>query len=261
MSCAGRRCRISERKGVQPPRRGRQQRRLEQTRGARQRAARGRDETCQRGRSASGSRGWAPVTAILVTRPAGHEDPLVDLLEQRGYRVHAVPTVETEPIKFDARDLATCDWIVLTSVNGVDALTELPRGPQYAAVGEKTAAALRARGTEPALVPPLANAAALADSLPNVEGKRIVLVRASAAGTDLPEILRRRGASVEEMNAYTTIEGPARSAAPLRAALGDPGLAAGVVALGSASRGDHNLGGSHPGSPVEIAPAPHAPPQ
>jgi uroporphyrinogen III methyltransferase/synthase len=194
------------------------------------------------------------VTAILVTRPAGHEDPLVDLLEHRGYRVHAVPTVETEPNKFDARDLATCDWIVLTSVNGVDALTELPRGPQYAAVGEKTAAALRARGTEPALVPPLANAAALADSLPNVEGKRIVLVRASAAGTDLPEILRRRGASVEEMNAYTTIEGPAKSAAPLRAALGDPGLAAVVFASGSAIRGYIKLGGNNQVSAVTIGP-------
>ena len=74
------------------------------------------------------------MTAILVTRPAGQADPLVRLLTERGYRVYAVPTVKTEPVKFDAEGLTRCDWIVLTSVNGVDALTDLPRGPQYAAV-------------------------------------------------------------------------------------------------------------------------------
>ncbi len=194
------------------------------------------------------------MTAILVTRPGGSTDPLVELLGRRGYRVYAVPTVETELVKFDAKDLARCDWIVLTSVNGVDALTELPRGPQYAAVGEKTAAALRARGIQPAHLPPQANAAALADSLPNVEGRRIALVRASAAGDDLPEILRRRGATVEEITAYTTIEGPAKSAEPMRLALADPGLAAVVFASGSAVRGYIALGGTNRLPAVTIGP-------
>lgn len=194
------------------------------------------------------------MTAILITRPGGSVDPLVELLERRGYRVYAVPTVETEPVKFDANGLTRCDWIVLTSVNGVDALTELPRGPLYAAVGDKTAAALRARGIQPAHVPPQANAAALADSLPNVEGKRIALVRASAAGDELPEILRRRGATVEEMTAYATIEGPAKSEQPMRLALADPGLAAVVFASGSAVRGYVALGGTNRVPAVTIGP-------
>jgi uroporphyrinogen-III synthase len=183
------------------------------------------------------------MTAILVTRPAGNADPLVKLLEARGYRVHAVPTVGTEPVEFDSSDLARCDWIVLTSVNGVDAMTELPSNPQYAAVGEKTAAALRARGIQPAHVPHETNAAALAESLPDVEGKRFALVRASAAGSDLPEKLRQRGATVEEITAYRTVEGPSKSAQPLRAALADPALAAVVFASGSAIRGYIALGG------------------
>jgi uroporphyrinogen III methyltransferase/synthase len=194
------------------------------------------------------------MTSILVTRPAGPADPLVELLERRGYQVHAVPTVVTEPVKFDARDLGRCDWIVLTSVNGVDALTDLPPGPQYAAVGEKTAAALRARGIQPAHVPPQSNAAALAGSLPDVEGKRIALVRASAAGSDLPEMLRRRGATVEEITAYATLEGPLTSAEPLRAALGDPGLAAVVFASGSAIRGYIALGGTNEMPAITIGP-------
>lgn len=194
------------------------------------------------------------MTAILLTRPRGSADPLVELLERRGYRVYAVATVETEPVKFEARELTHCDWIVLTSVNGVDALTELPRRPQYAAVGDKTAAALRARGIQPAHVPPQANAAALADSLPNVEGKRVALVRASAAGDDLPEILRRRGATVEEITAYTTIEGPTKSEGPMRLALTDPGLAAVVFASGSAVRGYIALGGTNRIPAVTIGP-------
>lgn len=194
------------------------------------------------------------MTAILVTRPAGPTDPLVELLEQMGYRVHAVPTVEAEPVEFEAKDLARCDWIVLTSVKGVDAMTELPRGPQYAAVGEKTAAALRARGIRPAHVPRQANAAALADSLPDVDGKRIALIRASAAGGELPEILRRRGATVEEITAYATVEGPAKSAEPLRATLADPGIAAVVFASGSAVRGYLALGGTNQVPAVTIGP-------
>jgi uroporphyrinogen III methyltransferase/synthase len=194
------------------------------------------------------------MTAILVTRPAGAQDPLVELLELRGYRVHAVPTVGTEPIQFEAAGLERCDWIVLTSVNGVDALTDLPRGPRYAAVGEKTAAALRARGIEPAHVPSQASASALADSLPDVKGKRIALVRASAAGSDLPEILRRRGASVEEIAAYATLEGPLTSAQQLRAALADAGLSAVVFGSGSAVRGYIALGGTNQLPAVTIGP-------
>lgn len=194
------------------------------------------------------------MTAILVTRPAGPADPLVKLLEQMGYRVHAVPTVATEHVEFDPKDLARCDWIVLTSVNGVDAIPELPRGPHYAAVGEKTAAALRARGIEPAYVPSETNAAALAGSLPDVEGKRIALVRASAAGSDLPELLRRRGAAVEEITAYATLEGPVKSKEPLRAALADAELAAVVFASGSAVRGYVALGGTNQVPAVTIGP-------
>lgn len=183
------------------------------------------------------------MTAILVTRPAGHADPLVRLLSERGYRVHAVPTVATEPVEVETRDLARCDWIVVTSVKGVDAMTELPRGPEYAAVGTVTAAALRERGIQPAHVPPQASGAALAESLPNVKGRRVALVRASAAGGELPELLRRRGATVQEVTAYRTLEGPLSSALPLRAALADPDLRAVVFASGSAVRGYINLGG------------------
>ncbi|HEY1455599.1 MAG TPA: uroporphyrinogen-III synthase [Candidatus Dormibacteraeota bacterium] len=194
------------------------------------------------------------MRSILVTRPGGSADPLVGLLEHLHYRVHAVPTVLTEPVEFDGYRLAGFDWIVITSAQGVHALGELPRGPRYAVVGDTTAAALRARGIDAAHVPPHANSAALAESIPEVDGSRIALVRASAASDDLPARLRRRGATVEEITAYRTLEGPAASGPALLAALDDPALAAVVFASGSAVRGFIALAGSARFPAVTIGP-------
>src|SRR5713101_3958693 len=111
-------------------------------------------------------------------------------------------------------DLSGFEWVVVTSAAGVDSLPAVPAGPRWAAVGQATAAALRARGVEADLVPPESGGAALASALPDPAGTRVLLVRASAADPDLPDGLRRRGASVTEITAYETIEGPGESAAP-----------------------------------------------
>jgi len=194
------------------------------------------------------------MIAVLVTRPDGESDPLVHALRKRGYRVHAVPMVQTEPLDFSAASLSGCDWIVLTSARGVKALADLPSGPKFAAVGPETARALRARGVEPSHVPGRADGSDLGDTLPDVDGKRIALVRASAAGQDLPDRLRRRGASVEEVTAYRTVEGPAGSAGKLRSALADPELGAVVFASGSAVRGFLGLGGTTHVPAITIGP-------
>ena len=210
------------------------------------------------------------MTAVLVTRPAGGVDPVVGALEAAGYRVHAVPTVATQPLEFDRPDLAAYDWVVVTSAAGVDALFPPPlRGegqgegqgegglelvPRWAAVGQATAQALRAARVEPSLVPNESNGLALANALPDVRGKRLLLVRASAASADLPERLRERGAAVDEVAGYLTIEGPVAASEPLRAALADPELAAIVFASGSAVRGFVALGGSASWPAITIGP-------
>jgi uroporphyrinogen III methyltransferase/synthase len=194
------------------------------------------------------------VIAILVTRPEGPSDTLVQALRQRGYRVHAVPTMQTEPVDFNPQLLADCDWIVVTSVRGVQSMREMPSGPRFAAVGPETARALRARGVEPAHVPSQADGADLGDTLPDVDGKRVALVRASAAATDLPDRLRLRGAIVREVTAYRTVEAPAASREPLREALMDADLGAVVFASGSAVRGFLQLGGSLELAAITIGP-------
>jgi uroporphyrinogen-III synthase len=87
-----------------------------------------------------------------------------------------------------------------------------------------------------------------------VKGKRIALVRASAAGTDLPGRLRARGGIVDEVTAYRTVEGPAASAEKLRVALIDQDLGAIVFASGSAVRGFVDLGGDARPPAITIGP-------
>ena len=175
-------------------------------------------------------------------------------LETAGYRVHAVPTVAIHRLQFTRPKLVEYDWIVVTSASGVDALDDLPPGPRWAAVGPATARALRARGIEPALVPEETNGLALANAMPDAGGKHVLLVRAAAAASDLPERLRERGAEVDELAAYTTVEGPASSAEALTAALADVDLSAVVFASGSAVRGFIALGGTTALPAITIGP-------
>jgi uroporphyrinogen III methyltransferase/synthase len=95
---------------------------------------------------------------------------------------------------------------------------------------------------------------ALANALPDAGGKHVLLVRAAAAAQDLPERLRERGAEVDELSAYSTVEGPASSAEPLTTALAEVDLSAVVFASGSAVRGFIALGGTTALPAITIGP-------
>lgn len=187
--------------------------------------------------------------SLLSTRPEGERDPLVARLRAQGYRVHAVPTVVTEPLPFAPPDLAQYDWVVVTSAAGARALldsVEPARAIRWAAVGPRTASELAARGLTAAAVPEQSRGARIAGAIAAVEalpGLRILLARADAAANDLPEALRAAGAAVEELPVYHTVVGPEASRAGVAAALADPALAAALFASGSAIRGLLRLGG------------------
>ena len=192
--------------------------------------------------------------AILVTRPRGSANPLVDALERHGYRVYEVPTVEIESAPAARQPLDGFDWIVLTSPVGAQELGAIPPGSRFAVVGEATAAALRKRGVEPAYVAVQTDGLSLGHEIPDVQGRRVALFRASAADFRLPEALRSRGAVVEEITGYVTVVGPAQSAIPLREALADPELAAVTFASGSAVEGFLALGGTTALPAITIGP-------
>jgi uroporphyrinogen-III synthase len=188
--------------------------------------------------------------ALLSTRPEGESDPLVGLLRALGFRVHAVPTVVTEPLPFAPPDLDAYDWVVVTSATGARALLHAVAsgrsGVRWAAVGPRTADALSARGVAVAAVPERSRGVRVAAAIAGVEpvaGLRVLLARADAAADDLPAALRAAGARVEELAVYHTVVGPEASRAGVSAALADPALAAAVFASGSAVLGLIRLGG------------------
>ena len=190
------------------------------------------------------------TTALLSTRPEGERDPLAARLRALGYRVHAVPTVVTEPLPFAPPDLGRYDWVVVTSATGARALLDTvvpgPSAVRWAAVGPRTAAELAARGLTVAALPDQARGVRVAEAIAGVEppaGLRVLLARADAAADDLPAALRAVGARVEELAVYHTVIGPEASRPGVAAALADPALAAAVFASGSAVRGLLRLGG------------------
>jgi len=172
------------------------------------------------------------MTRLLVTRPSGQADELVSLLGALGIDAVSVPTVaiSATPSPEIDRALETLDrtaWLVITSVNGARAVRArlaardipLPRALRVAAVGSATAAALSGGGSRVDHVPNRYLTGEIASGLGDVRGRRVVLALAGAATPGVADDLRSRGAEVEEIVAYRTVEGPAESRDALRMAL------------------------------------------
>jgi uroporphyrinogen-III synthase len=175
---------------------------------------------------------------IVVTRRKGQASSLVDGLHALGATVVEVPAIEiVPPADLGPLDAAVSaldrfDWIVVTSTNAVGALLSrltflglYPRlcGPRtkLASVGPATTAALRASFPEDRVVlEPNQDfraeglAAAFADR--SLAGKRILVPASTAARDELPDGLRRLGAQVDVVAAYTAIEPPGLEAAVAR---------------------------------------------
>ncbi len=162
---------------------------------------------------------------IVITRPPEQAEDFARALEAAGARVTTLSTIAIEPVAdtthIDAAiaTLATYDWVVLTSVNGVRVLASRlmalhrnwnARGrARVAAIGPATAQALSARGVEPDLVPSEYIAEGILEGLGNVAGQRVLLLRADIARRTLADELRLRGAEVDEISAYRTVVQPA----------------------------------------------------
>jgi uroporphyrinogen-III synthase len=187
---------------------------------------------------------------IVVTRPEAKS--LADELERLGAEVTIVPLIEIRPAE-DRRALEDAiarfpdyDWIVLTSVNGVDAvkagLAGLA-GPKVAAVGPVTADAIRSHGVEPTFVASRASDD-IASGLGELEGKRVAMPQADIAEPHLAAELRAQGAEVDVIVAYRTVlvEPPMWGILPLRIA------DAVVLASGSACRSLAAAGGAGGGA-------------
>ena len=157
---------------------------------------------------------------IVITRPAERAAPLANRLRALGAEPIVVPTIKLEPadpapLERAARDIGTFDWVVFTSRQGVESFIERLvavgrsardlAGRRIAAIGPRTADALRQHGVEPALVPAEYVAEAILAEIGDVKGLRLLLPRADIARAALADGLRARGGEVVEIAAYRTV--------------------------------------------------------
>ena len=187
---------------------------------------------------------------VIVTRPADQVGELVRCLQAAEIDAALVPAIAVEPIPAGgdldaaARDLASYDWVVVTSVNGARAILSASKrvatplgAPRWAAVGPATRQVLGAAGIEVDLQPRRSSASGIAAELPVKAGSRVLLVRGNLATGRLPNALRARGAEVDDVVAYRTREAPETSKGLLTACLAAGPVAAVLFASGSSARG------------------------
>ncbi len=183
--------------------------------------------------------GWR----VLVPRTKEQAAGISDQLRAYGAVPEQVPTIAVEPprtpqqMERAVRGLVTgrFQWVAFTSANAVKAVREKFEeygldarafaGVKVAAVGEQTAAALRAFGIAPDLMPPehQQSAEGLANCWPPYDDvldpiNRVLLPRADIATEGLVARLTELGWEAEDVTAYRTVRA-APPPAPIREAI------------------------------------------
>jgi len=179
----------------------------------------GRTLLSAKSRGASKSSKPLAGTRVLVGRAKHQAGSLSKELRKLGADVLEIPFIEIRrtrsfgPLDTALRNLAPYDWLILTSVNGVEAmwerfeklrLTEKSLAHlEIAAIGPATRKAIEKRGPHVDVVPDEYVAESVVKSLRRrVKGKRILLVRAKVARDVIPNELRKAGATVDVVEAY-----------------------------------------------------------
>ncbi len=162
---------------------------------------------------------------VVVARSREGNKELLQMLSRQGIEAGAVVAIELDdPESWAEVDMAITnishfDWVSFTSPRavvtfgrrlkalGMDAQT---LGPRFAAVGPRTASALREIGVEPEYVPSEYLTSALGKGLPGKGNSRVLLLRADIGDKNLVSSLEGRGFDVEDVAAYHTrfVSGP-----------------------------------------------------
>ena len=196
-----------------------------------------------------------PLTGIrvLVGRARHQAGSLSAELRKKGAEILAIPFIEIrqprsfKPLDSALQNLHTYDWLILTSVNGVEAMWDrmatlhatMPSaaegGLRVVAIGPATKKAIEQRGLHVDIVPKEYVAESVVRSLrAKVKDQRVLLVRAKVARDVIPRELRNAGAHVDVIEAYETIV-PYSSRKRVQAALKNPKKRPQVVTFTSSS--------------------------
>jgi uroporphyrinogen III methyltransferase / synthase len=159
---------------------------------------------------------------IVVTRDRTQAADLVEPLEALGAEALLLPTIEIreaedpKPLNDAILNLASYDWLIFTSANGVRYFTDvLDKSPhdlrslkaRICAIGPATKTAVEALHLKVDLMPKEYVAESLLDSFAkeDLQFRRILLPRAAVARDLVPRELSRRGAQVDVVEAYQTV--------------------------------------------------------
>src|SRR5580692_1145603 len=188
---------------------------------------------------------------IVVGRARHQASALSSGLRELGAEVIEIPFIEIrkprsyQPLDTALKNLQDYDWLILTSVNGVEALwkrvhklgltNKQLEHLKLAAIGPATKKAIEKRGIKVNVVPEEYVAESVVESLRDqVAGKRVLLARARVARDVIPRELRKLGAKVDVVEAYETVV-PQSSRTRLSAILKDSKRRPDVITFTSSS--------------------------
>lgn len=164
---------------------------------------------------------------IVVTRARQQASVLSQAIEDLGGEPWEFPVIELAPptnpelIVKAIQQIKRFEWLVFTSVNGVDAFfKELKNqgkdvrdlaGTELVAIGPATQSALENKGLRVTFVPEEYRAEKIIEGLASrvLPGQSVLLARAEEARDILPESLKALGADVWDVPAYKTVLGQA----------------------------------------------------
>ncbi len=172
---------------------------------------------------------------VIVGRARHQAGALSSGLRALGAEVTEIPFIEIrkprsyKPLDAALKNLHEYDWLILTSVNGVEALwhrlkklrltKRQLKHLKIAAIGPATRKAIEQHGLKVNIVPEEYVAESVVEALRNeVPGKRVLLARARVARDVIPRELRQLGAKLDVVEAYETVI-PESSRTRLRAML------------------------------------------
>ncbi|MGH9514094.1 MAG: uroporphyrinogen-III synthase [Terriglobales bacterium] len=159
---------------------------------------------------------------VLVGRARRQASALSAELKGLGAEVIEIPFIEIlpprsyDPLDAALKQISQYQWLILTSVNGVEALAARMQRSEIkpselvhlnvAAIGPSTRSAAEKIGLKVSIVPSKYVAESVVDSLRGkVGGQRVLLVRAAVARDVIPRELRKMGATVDVVEAYQTM--------------------------------------------------------
>jgi uroporphyrinogen-III synthase len=159
---------------------------------------------------------------VIVGRARHQVSALSSGLRALGAEVAEIPFIEIrkprsyKPLDAALKNLPEYDWLILTSVNGVEAFWQRLKKLRLtksrlkhlkiAAIGPATKKAIEKHGLRVNIVPEEYVAESVVEALRNeVPGKRVLLVRARVARDIIPRELRTFGAKVDVVEAYETV--------------------------------------------------------